>query len=255
MSSVVRARGVCDRYGKRIVFSGLDLDIPSGVTALLGPNGAGKTTLLHLICGLRQPSAGSMSIMGVDTTSRNARRHIARQVGFLPQTFGYLPSYSARDFVTYAAWLKCVPPSSRDQMVESALAEVDLLDRAGSKLRTLSGGMLRRVGIAAAVVHRPPLLILDEPAAGLDPQQRVELRRLLPRLTETTSVILSTHLIEDIRTGTDTIIVLDQGQVLFTGGGGELESSGTVTAQSHSDASPLEQGYLEVLHRGIREST
>ncbi len=255
MSNVVHARGLVGRYGKQVVLPGLDLDIPSGVTGLLGPNGAGKTTLLSLICGLRQPSAGSLSIMGVDTTSRAARRRIAQKVGFLPQAFGYLPSYTARDFITYAAWLKRVPSPSRSRLVDSALAEVDLLDRAGSTMRTLSGGMLRRVGIAAALVHRPALLILDEPAAGLDPQQRVELRRLLPKLTATTSVILSTHLIEDLRTGTDTVVVLDKGQVLFVGSNDELASRGAVAGRSDGDASPLEEGYLEVLRRGVREPT
>jgi ABC-2 type transport system ATP-binding protein len=246
---------VSDRYGSRVALSSVDLDISSGVTALLGPNGAGKTTLLHLICGLRQPSAGSLSILGVDATSRTARRRIAQQVGFLPQAFGYLPSYSARDFVTYAAWLKRVPAASRNRMVDSALAEVDLLDRADSTLRTLSGGMVRRVGIAAALVHRPRLLVLDEPAAGLDPQQRVELRGLLPRLTATTSVILSTHLMEDLRTSTDTVVILDKGHVLFVGSNDELEFIGAADELSDGGASRVEQGYLEVLRRGVRERT
>jgi ABC-2 type transport system ATP-binding protein len=240
-----------DRYGRTVVLRSIDLDVPGGVTALLGPNGAGKTTLLHLVCGLRTPSAGSLTVMGVDATRRTARRAIAQHVGFLPQTFGYLPSYSVRDFVTYAAWLKKVPPDDRVGRVAAAISDVGLGDRASRALRTLSGGMLRRVGIAAAIVHRPALLVLDEPSAGLDPQQRIELRRLLIGIGRQTSVILSTHLIEDVHSTCDTVIVLDDGIVRFAGPPIELERAHL--GCNRSDDSPsIEEGYLAVLERGGR---
>lgn len=252
MSSVVTTREMSDRYGRTVVLRSIDLDVPAGVTALLGPNGAGKTTLLHLICGLRTPSKGTLTVMGVDAGERGARRAISTQVGFLPQTFGYLPSYSVRDFVIYAAWLKKVPKQAMAAQVDAAIGDVELSERAGSALRTLSGGMIRRVGIAAAIVHRPPLLILDEPSVGLDPQQRVELRNLLIRIGQQTSVILSTHLIEDVHATCDTVIVLNHGTVRFTGPTAELERAhlpATVDATAAGARSSIEDGYLAVLER------
>jgi ABC-2 type transport system ATP-binding protein len=248
--NVVIAQGLKDRYGHRVVFDGLDLTLGGTITGLLGPNGAGKTTLLHLLCGLRRPTGGSLSVMGVDVTRRAANRELAERVGFLPQSFGYLPSYTVRDFVTYAGWLKKVPATELPAATERAIADVNLSDRAESRMRTLSGGMVRRVGIAAAVVHRPSLLLLDEPAAGLDPAQRAELRELLTRLSDSTCVIMSTHLIDDVRAICRDVVVLDNGQVRFTGTPDQLEAS----AQGPSAVGTgIEAGYLSVLSRPARE--
>jgi len=253
MSTIVTARGMSDRYGSTQVLRTVELDIPAGRTALLGPNGAGKTTLLHLVCGLRRPTGGSMTVMGVGESARRRRQQIAGLVGFLPQNFGYLPSYSVRDFVTYAAWLKQVPKADLVTRVGSALTDVGMLDRSGQKLRTLSGGMIRRAGIAAAIVHRPPLVVLDEPSAGLDPAQRRDLRLLLTRLAETSSVVVSTHLIEDVRGTFDNVVVLDDGTVRFTGSPAELESAqvrstdAAGATDTNATGESIEAGYLAVL--------
>ncbi len=248
VNSVVVARGVSDRYGTTQVLRAIDLDIPTGTTALLGPNGAGKTTLLHLVCGLRRPTEGTLEVMGVEQSAPRRRQRIAASVGFLPQNFGYLPSYSVRDFVSYAAWLKRVPKAERAGRVESALTDVGLEGRAGKTLRTLSGGMLRRVGIATAIVHRPPLVVLDEPSAGLDPAQRHDLRALLADLGRTSSVILSTHQIEDVRATCDAVVVIEDGNVRFTGSPAELELAPSASSHRRSDRS-IEAGYLAVLAR------
>lgn len=263
MATVISARGLSGGYRGRLVFSSVDLDVQPGLTALLGPNGAGKTTLLHMVCGLRSPSGGSLSVLGVDMTRRAAAREIARHVGFLPQESGYPAGFTTKEFIAYAAWLKRVPSSDTSNLVGEALAAVQLQDQAGTRLKALSGGMRRRAGIAAALVHRPTLIVLDEPSAGLDPQQRVGLRELLVRLSERTSVLLSTHLLEDVRSTCDNVVVLDRGAVRFTGspaqleqgapagaaGGGHLANSETVGDTS----SAMEQGYLASLGRSGEE--
>jgi len=250
---VVSARGLSGGYRRRLVFTSVDLDFRAGLTALLGPNGAGKTTLLHMICALRPPSGGSLSVLGVDMTRRTARRELAEQIGFLPQDFGYPPGFTTREFLTYAAWLKRVPSALTPRLVDEALAAVQLQDCARSRLKALSGGQRRRVGIAAALVHRPALLVLDEPTAGLDPQQRVDLRDLLLRLSESTSILLSTHLLDDVRSTCDDIVVLDNGEVRFTGSPDQLEQkalgglAGRATAtvgKSADTSTAMEQGYL-----------
>lgn len=250
MSSVVVASEMCDRYGSTEVLQSVNLNVPAGTTALLGPNGAGKTTLLHLVCGLRKPTQGSLNVMGVEVGARRRRQEIASLVGFLPQSFGYLPSYTVREFVTYAAWLKQVPRAQLNTRVESALSEVGMLDRSEKRMRTLSGGMIRRVGIATAIVHRPPLVVLDEPSAGLDPAQRHDLRDLLSRLSLTSSVIVSTHLIEDVRATCDAVVVLDRGRIRFTGSPADLERVPTLDGADSGAGSRIESGYLAVIkHR------
>lgn len=242
MVPVVEAKSVGYRYGHRVVFRDLSVRIHPGVTGLLGPNGAGKTTLLSLLVGLRQPRSGSLTVLGESVDHARALRRLAPRIGYLPQTFGYLPSYTVRDFVTYCAWLKKVPASTLADDVAAAIAAVDLSDRATSRMRSLSGGMLRRAGVAAAIVHRPDLMLLDEPTAGLDPAQRLELRRLILRLADDTTVILSTHLTDDVQATCGTVIVLDGGVARFTGAPTQLAALGGSAADS-----AMEAGYLAVL--------
>lgn len=256
MSSVVTAQDMESRYGDTVALDRITFTVDSGVTALLGPNGAGKTTLLNSICGLRAPSSGTLTVLGERVSGHRGslRRHLAREIGFLPQAMGFLPAYSVRDFVTYAAWLKEVPKREISGRVDGAIAAVGLAERAPDRLKTLSGGMLRRVGIATAIVHGPKLLILDEPSAGLDPQQRVELRSLLGTLGESTSIILSTHLIEDIRSVARQILVLEAGRIRFAGTPRELQAQGaqfvpqtSANADVEIGLSAIELGYLAVL--------
>lgn len=241
MPTVVSTRGLRAQYGRHPVLQDLDLDVPAGVTALLGPNGAGKTTLLHALCGLHRPSAGSVSVLGTDPSRRAGRRALAASVGFLPQHLGYYPRFRLREFVAYAAWLKQVPKADMADRVREVLEQVDLLDRQDLRMRALSGGMLRRAGVAAALVHRPRLLLLDEPSVGLDPAQRVELRSLIRELRTTTSVLLSTHLLDDVSAACENVIVLSEGMVLFSGSAAELAAKGA--GPQHS----VEQGYLTLM--------
>jgi ABC-2 type transport system ATP-binding protein len=183
-------------------------------------------------------------VLGVDMMRRGGRQAVAAQVGFLPQTVGFYPGYRLCEYVAYAAWLKGVERRELDQRVRAALDVVGLSDRASSRMRTLSGGMIKRAGIAQAIVARPRLLVLDEPAAGLDPAQRIELRRTIRGLAQSASVFISTHAVEDVKHIADTVLVLRAGEIVFSGTVHELEAAAEPNADGDT---ALERGYLTKL--------
>lgn len=234
-------------YRKTRVLDGLDLTLSQGVHGLLGPNGAGKTSLVRVLSTVLTPTGGSVRLLGRDVSDRRARTEVRRRLGYLPQQMGHFPGFTVREFVEYMAWLKEVPSSRVPTAVDDALERVDLATRASSRLRTLSGGMLRRAGIAQAIVNSPELLLLDEPTAGLDPEQRVGFRTLLRDLGADATVIVSTHLVEDVASACTGVVLLDAGQVRWTGTAAELAQAG---ADGAGDTAS-ERGYLALL-RGAR---
>jgi ABC-2 type transport system ATP-binding protein len=187
------------------------------VTTLLGPNGAGKTTLLETVVTIRAPARGELTVLGLSVDKPAERRRIRRCTGFLPQRFGYFAGFTCVEFVEYCAWLKGVPSADTSRLTMQALERVNLTDRASDRMRTLSGGMLRRVGIAQAIVHEPPLVVLDEPTAGLDPQQRIEFRAIIRQLSADTAFLVSTHLVDEVSHLCDTVVVLSEGRIAFHG--------------------------------------
>jgi ABC-type multidrug transport system ATPase subunit len=239
----VRVEGVVQTFRRNRALDGVDLHVDTGVFGLLGPNGAGKTTLLRTLATILEPRAGELRLLGYDPGNPRERREIRRRLGYLPQQLGYYPGFTVYEFVEYFALLKEVPTSDLRRAVMHAIERVDLADRAGAKLRSLSGGMLRRVGIAQAIVNEPRLLLLDEPTAGLDPEQRVRFRALLREFGETSTVIVSTHLIEDVAAACSEVALLDKGRVVFRGTPDDLSRLGDGGAGD----SPLERGYTRVL--------
>jgi len=167
------------KFGRTRAVAGVNLEAGPGVFGLLGPNGAGKTSLLRMMATVLPPTSGTLRLLGRDPGGYGPRREIRRRLGYLPQTLGYYPGFTVAEFVEYFALLKDMPPREVPRAVAVAIERVGLGDRARAKLRTLSGGMLRRAGIAQAIVNEPELLLLDEPTAGLDPEQRVAFRALL----------------------------------------------------------------------------
>lgn len=244
MQCVVEGSGVGQRYRNHWVFRELDISISGGVTVLLGPNGAGKTTLLDTIVTRRRPAGGSLKVLGLEATRLGNGLEIRRRTGYLPQQFGYPGAFTAQEFVQYSAWLKKVPGDRLSEAAHVALQRVDLTDQAGKPMKKLSGGMLRRVGIAQAIVHEPELVVLDEPSVGLDPGQRMQFRRMLQELAGEAAILVSTHLVDDARVIADEIIVFDAGQVRFRGTPQELESCASTDAVGDT---VLEQGYSTVL--------
>jgi ABC-2 type transport system ATP-binding protein len=240
----VEITGLTRRYGRAQVVAGVSLRTGPGVFGLLGPNGAGKTTLLRMMATVIPASSGTMRLLGHDPGSYNQRRQIRRGLGYLPQNLGYYPGFTVAEFVEYFALLKEMPASAVSRGVATAIERVGLSDKARAKLRTLSGGMLRRAGIAQAIVNEPELLLLDEPTAGLDPEQRIAFRALLRHLGQNATVIVSTHLVEDVGAACGTVALMDQGRIVFHGTPDELVSRG---GESDTGDAPLERGYSAVL--------
>ncbi len=234
------------RFGRTHAVAGVNLQTGPGVFGLLGPNGAGKTSLLRMMATVIPPTSGTLRLLDRDPGAYGPRRQIRRRLGYLPQNLGYYPGFTVAEFVEYFALLKDMPPAQVPGAVAMAIERVSLGNKARAKLRTLSGGMLRRVGIAQAIVNEPQLLLLDEPTAGLDPEQRMQFRELLRDLGRRATVMVSTHLVEDVGTACTEVALMDQGKIVFHGTPDEL----TVRGEGYGigDA-PLERGYSAVLAR------
>jgi ABC-2 type transport system ATP-binding protein len=240
----VAATGLALRFGRTTAVASVDLQAGPGVFGLLGPNGAGKTSLLRMLATVIPPTSGRLRLLDRDPSSCTQRREVRRRLGYLPQNLGYYPGFTVTEFVEYFALLKEMPSARVQAAVATAIERVELSGRSKARLRTLSGGMLRRVGIAQAIVNEPELLLLDEPTAGLDPEQRVAFRGLLRDLGQRATVVVSTHLVEDVAAACSQVALLDQGKIVFHGTPAELSARG----HDHGvgDA-PLERGYSAVL--------
>ena len=243
MALSVEISGLSQAFGRTTVLRDIDLRVGPGVFGLLGPNGAGKTTLLRTLATILEPRQGKLSLLGWRPEFADERRELRRRLGYLPQQLGYYPNFTVFEFVEYFALLKEVPNGEVRPAVARAIQRVGLEAQGRSKLKTLSGGMLRRVGIAQAIVNDPGLLLLDEPTAGLDPEQRVSFRSLLREIGQASVVIVSTHLIEDVAAACTEVGLLEQGRIVFRGRPDELSLLG----EGGAGDSPLERGYSRVL--------
>jgi ABC-2 type transport system ATP-binding protein len=207
---------------------GVSLDIRTGTHGLLGGNGAGKTTLMRILAGVIPPTSGHVLIAGNSLDTRKALADYQRSLGYLPQDLGLYPNLTARECLDYIALLKEVrDPHLRRARISTALDSVGLSAKADDRIRTFSGGMKRRLGIAQAIVNDPGVLIVDEPTAGLDPQERIRFRSLLAELASERTVLLSTHIVDDIAQTCPRLSVLAGGRVIFHGTTTELVQRAT----------------------------
>jgi ABC-2 type transport system ATP-binding protein len=238
---VFEADKVTFRYGKKVALHEVSFGLGVGATVLLGRNGAGKTTLIATLVGAARPASGRVRLDDrvVDAGSR-AGREVLRDIGWLPQSFGYPPQMTVEEFVGYAGWLKQLPGARVRSRAADVISLVGLTDKAGHGLRTLSGGQLRRAGLAAAIVAEPAVLVLDEPTAGLDPEQREEFHDLIRTLRAHAVVLVATHLLEDVEALAQRIVVLDDGRLRWSG-----------TPQAMVERAGGEQG-LSGLRRGFQ---
>jgi ABC-2 type transport system ATP-binding protein len=212
------AVGLAKRLGRTQALAGVSLELDTGITGLLGPNGAGKTTLLRILATVLAPDAGELRLFGRDPRDGSERAGIRRRLGYMPQEPGFHSRFSAFEFVDYVAILKeLTDRRARHAEVRRVLRLVGLGDVAGRRVGALSGGMRRRVALAQALLGDPELLILDEPTAGLDPEQRLRFRDLISMLAEDRSVMISTHQTEDVAALCHRVIVLRDGSAAFTG--------------------------------------
>ena len=240
----VQVSGLTRRFGGALAVAGVDLEVGAGVFGLLGPNGAGKTSLLRMMATAVAPTSGTLRLLGRDPRVHGERREIRRRLGYLPQSPGYYPGFTVSEFVEYFALLKEVPAVRVPGAVATAVQRVGLHGSSRARLRTLSGGMLRRACIAQAIVNEPELLLLDEPTAGLDPEQRVAFRALLRELGQRATVVVSTHLVDDVGAACGHLALMDHGRIVFAGTPDELTARGV--GHDTGDA-PLERGYSAVL--------
>ncbi|KEI98600.1 ABC transporter ATP-binding protein [Clostridium botulinum A2B3 87] len=200
------------KYGSKIAVNELSLDLKEGVYGLLGANGAGKTTLMRIICGVLTPTSGEVTLNGKNTISMG--EEYRDLIGYLPQNFGYYPDFTAKEFMLYIASLKGLMPSFAKNKTKELLSMVGLDSVSNKKIRTFSGGMKQRLGIAQAVLNNPKILVLDEPTAGLDPKERVRFRNLISDLSKNKIIILSTHIVSDVEYIADEILIMKNGNII-----------------------------------------
>ena len=204
---------VSKQYKSRIAVDRVSARLHQGVYGLLGANGAGKTTLMRMLTGILTPTSGTITFDGMDVSTEDYRGIL----GYLPQDFGYYPEFTAMDFLLYLAALKGIPKVQAKRRAMELLELVSLRDAARKKIKTFSGGMKQRLGIAQALLNDPKLLILDEPTAGLDPKERVRFRNLIEQLGKDSIVLLSTHIVSDIEHIADKILLMKDGQLIYQG--------------------------------------
>jgi len=223
---VIRIEGVRHVYpGKKgtTALNGIDLTIPTGLFGLLGPNGAGKSTLMRIICTLLVPSEGRVSVCGHDVVTERAT--VRELFGYLPQEFGAWRLHRVEEVLDTLALLSGLNERShRQKRVAEAIESVGLTDVAHRKVKKLSGGMLRRLGVAQALVHEPRILVVDEPTVGLDPEERLRFRQLMTELGKDRTIVLSTHIVADLGSGCGDLALLDAGELVFHGPPRELLS-------------------------------
>ena len=217
-------KNVSKHYKNKTAINDVSFTLTKGVIGLLGANGAGKSTLMRMMCGILSPSNGSITYNGISVNEESYRSVL----GYLPQDFGYYPDFTALDFLLYMAALKGLDSKDAKKKSLELLELVDLLDEKKHKIRTFSGGMKQRLGIAQALLNDPEVIILDEPTAGLDPKERVRFRNLIKELGKENIVLLSTHIVSDVEKIADRIIIIKEGSVVFDGkeeeAGKDLES-------------------------------
>ena len=213
---IVEMRHITKRFPGIVANDDVTIQIKRGeVYALLGENGAGKTTLMRMLCGILKPTQGVIHCDGMPILQMGGEYR--RLLGYLPQDFGYYGDFSALRFLNYVAALKALPEEYAKNRIDELLEMVDLSKEKKNKLKTFSGGMLRRVGIAQALLNDPEILVLDEPTSGLDPGERVRFRNIISSLGKNRVVILSTHIVSDIEYIADKIMIMKNGQIMLSG--------------------------------------
>lgn len=206
-------QAITKQFKEKTAVQNVSITFRPGVYGLLGANGAGKTSLMRMICGVTKPTSGTIDYNGQPITLLDEQYR--QDLGYLPQNFGYYPDFSAKQFMYYVAALKGISPQEAKNKTAELLSLVGLTDVANRKIKTYSGGMKQRLGIAQAVLNDPKILVLDEPTAGLDPKERIRFRNLISDLSKERIVILSTHIVSDIEYIADTILMMKNGSIIL----------------------------------------
>jgi len=250
MSTVIDVRGLRHVYpGGTVALDGVDLAFGTGLYGLLGPNGAGKSTLMRIVCTLLVPTAGTVSVLGHDVV--HERTAVRRALGYLPQEFGAWRLQRVEEVLQTLARLAGMGDASqRRARIEDVLKQVGLEAVADRKVKKLSGGMVRRLGVAQALLHEPRVLVVDEPTVGLDPQERLRFRQLMANLGQERTILLSTHIVADLGASCRDLALIDGGRIVFRGSPVELvaQAVGRVFQVEERGAGATEAGF-EIVSR------
>lgn len=219
----IELKNICKKYGKQEVLKSVSMEFETGVYGLLGKNGAGKTTLIGILLGIIKANSGEILIDGVDIKKQGKK--FLGEIGYLPQYPQFYKEMKVQEFLLYMAAIKGLSKEESYAKVDSLISEVNLTDAKEKKVGALSGGMRQRLGIAQAMLNDPKLLILDEPTAGLDPQERIRFRNLISKYAKNRTVILVTHIVSDVEYIANKVLIMDKGQVVCCGKIDELENS------------------------------
>lgn len=208
-------RQLTKQYGDFCALDHFHTELDSGIYALLGPNGAGKSTLMNILVGLLAPTSGEIRFEGnnIDKLGEEFRA----QIGYMPQYPGFYPEFTAMELMRYMADMKCYPRARREQRCQALLESVNLTEQQNRKIKTFSGGMRQRLGLAQALINHPRILVLDEPTAGLDPKERVRFRNMVRRLSDEITVIFCTHIVSDIETIAKEVLLIHHGILIQQG--------------------------------------
>ncbi len=209
----LKADRITKQYKNKIAVDRMSFTLTKGVTGLLGANGAGKTTLMRLLCGILVPDSGTVTCDGMDVETEEYRSIL----GYLPQEFGYYPEFTGRDFLLYMSAVKGLRKPDALKKTEELIGLTGLKEAARKRVRTYSGGMKQRLGIAQALLNDPQVLIMDEPTAGLDPQERIRFRDLIADIGKDRIVLVSTHIVSDLEHIADRLMIMREGRLLWQG--------------------------------------
>lgn len=208
---MLETQGITKQYGNKTALNSISLTLKEGIYGLLGPNGAGKSTLMNIITGNLKPTAGIVRFNGENIYGLGKKYRAI--LGYAPQQQGLYDAFTGREFLSYMATLKCIPKGEMKSEIERALTAVNLTDAAKKPIGAYSGGMKQRILIAQAILGKPKILVLDEPTAGLDPKERVRIREKIKELSGDKIIIVSTHVVSDIQSIADEIILLKEGEI------------------------------------------
>jgi len=230
-------------FKNKEVLKNLSIELDNGIYGFLGPNGAGKTTFIRCICGVYKTKS---CVCTLDKAEVGSKEYV-NSMGYLPQNFGLFRDMKVYNALEYMAFLKNIKKEKHKEEIESVLKRVNLEDKINNKVKSLSGGMLRRLGIAQALLGDPRLLVFDEPTAGLDPEERMRFKKIISELEKDKIILISTHICSDVESLCDKVIIINDGKILYNGDIEGVEKNAVDYKGENQDASELERGYLCIL--------
>ena len=237
---MISAENLTRRYGNFVAVDDVSFSIPKGaIVGLLGHNGAGKTTIMKMLTGFLEPCDGSALINDLDVTKD--RERVQQLIGYLPENSPLYPEMTVTEYLEYVAELRDVPVTTRSEAISKAISRTKLEEKAQSLIKTLSRGFKQRVGVAQAVLHEPEILVLDEPTNGLDPSQINDMRNLIKTLSEKSTVIISTHILQEVQAVCDRAIILSRGKLVINSSLEELTDGNSLLVESDKGASEIKK--------------